>query len=64
MAKLKQVIKAELDPRRPVPEIMAVIEAMVMSNQGHEGPILLGVYDAVQTALDKMTRKGGAANGK
>ncbi|RJE88635.1 hypothetical protein D3P07_11620 [Paenibacillus sp. 1011MAR3C5] len=64
MAKLKQVIKAELDPRRPVPEIMAVIEAMIVSNPGHEGPILLGVYDAVQTALDRMTKKGGVTNGK
>lgn len=64
MAKLEQVIKAELDPRRPVPEIMAVVEAMLVSNKGYEQAILQGVVEASQAALNRMVKKGDISDAK
>jgi hypothetical protein len=62
LAKLEQVIKAELNPLLPVPEIMTVIEALVKMNQGHEISILTSVAENVERALKFYEQKGDAAN--
>ncbi|REK69350.1 hypothetical protein [Paenibacillus paeoniae] len=64
MAKFEAVIKAELDPHQPVVEVMAVISAMLQNNKGHEGPILLAVYEQVGTTLDRITKQGGRTDAK
>lgn len=64
MANIQAVIKAELDPQQPVVEIMAVIGAMLQNNPRNEGAILLGVYEQIGAALDRMTRNGGRTDAK
>ncbi|SET62117.1 hypothetical protein [Paenibacillus sp. NFR01] len=62
MANIMPKVFVELDPRQPVPEILAVISAMMPYNPDHEVNILLGVADAVQKRLELIT-KGSEANG-
>ena len=62
MAKLEQVLKAELNPLLPVPEIMTVVEALVKMNPGHEISILASVAENVERALKFYNQKGDATN--
>lgn len=62
MAEIKQVIKAELDPRKPVQEVMQVIEIMLHSNHGHEAAVLQGIAAGVTSIVESFAKKGDAAN--
>lgn len=59
MAKVDPIVRVELDPRRPVPEICAVISAMMPYNAGHEEAILRGVGEAIAEQLAKIKPKEG-----
>lgn len=63
MAQIMPVIRAELDPSRPVPEICAVINAVTPFHPGQEQAVLRGIKDAIETRLDQLT-KGDARDGK
>lgn len=63
MAQIMPVIRAELDPSRPVPEICAVINAVTPFHPGQEKAILKGVKDSIEVRL-KQLEKGDAQNGK
>ena len=61
VAQIQPVIKCELDPTKPVPEICAVIMAVVPYHPGQEDALLLGVQEAIQRRRDKL--KGDKADG-
>jgi hypothetical protein len=48
MASAKVIIKAELDPANPVPEICAVIGTVLELHRGREDAILLGLIEAIE----------------
>ncbi|EFM10177.1 hypothetical protein PaecuDRAFT_3136 [Paenibacillus curdlanolyticus YK9] len=56
MAQVQPVIKCELDPTRPVPEICAVIMAVIPYHPGQEDEILLGVQEAIQRRRDALAK--------
>lgn len=63
MAQIQPVLRAELDPARPVPEVCAVISAVLAFHRGQERAVLQGVKEAVEDYL-KQLEKGDAQNGK
>ncbi|PWV97430.1 hypothetical protein DFQ01_12174 [Paenibacillus cellulosilyticus] len=67
MAKVQPVIKCEIDPMKPVPEICAVIMAVTPYHPQQEDAILLGVQEAIQKRRDQLakqtTRKEEQQNG-
>ncbi|MBW7475959.1 hypothetical protein K0T92_14530 [Paenibacillus oenotherae] len=60
MAHIQPVIKIEIDPTKPVPEICAVIAAVLPYHPGHEEAILRGVVEAVELRIKQL--KGAAEN--
>ncbi|MBW4083537.1 hypothetical protein [Paenibacillus sp. S150] len=56
MANIQTTLKIELDPRVPVPEILAVIRAVTPFHLGQEELILIGVMEAIEKRL--MSLKG------
>ncbi|BFH17200.1 hypothetical protein WJ0W_006221 [Paenibacillus melissococcoides] len=63
MAKIQPIIQVEIDPTKPVPEICAVISAVVPYQPEHEEAILMGINEAIGKRLAQL-RKKGEANGK
>lgn len=65
MAKIQAILKCELDPYNPGPEICAIIDAMIANNQIHEEAILMGVIESAQNRLRQLEgiKSGGAENG-
>ncbi|WP_080833194.1 hypothetical protein [Cohnella massiliensis] len=61
MAKIDPIVKIEIDPRRPVPEICAVISAIMPYHPGQETAILQGVQDAIGNRLEQL--KGDEQSG-
>ncbi|OUS70307.1 hypothetical protein B1748_29165 [Paenibacillus sp. MY03] len=59
MAKLEQVLKAELNPQTPVQDIMQVIDAMLRTNPGHEAAILRGVAEGVSIIASRIDQRTG-----
>ncbi|QJC53050.1 hypothetical protein HGI30_16700 [Paenibacillus albicereus] len=51
MAQIKPIVRVELDPLHAVPEICAVIAALLPYNRGHEQAVLEGVRDAINEQL-------------
>lgn len=62
MANVQPIIRIELDPAKPVPEICAVIMAVTPYHPGQEEAILLGVRDAIEKRLEQL--KGAEQHGK
>lgn len=60
---IQPVIKAEIDPANPVPEICAVINAVTPFHPGQEKAILVGVKEAIEARL-KQLEKGDGLNGR
>lgn len=54
MAHVQPVVKIELDPMQPVPEICAVIMAITPYHPGQEEAILHGVKEAVEKRLQQL----------
>ncbi|WP_046230484.1 hypothetical protein [Paenibacillus algorifonticola] len=63
MAQVHHVLNIALDPLKPVPEICAVIKAIVPYHPDQEEAILIGVQEALQGRLNQI-RKGAAADGE
>lgn len=59
MANIITKVNAELDPRRPVQEVCAVIMALVPFNPGQEAAILRGVIEAAEDRLRQLEPKEG-----
>lgn len=62
MAQIQPVVRCELDPLKPVPEICAVIMAVAPYHPGNEEAILQGVKEAVEQRLEQL-KKGAESNG-
>ncbi|RUS47571.1 hypothetical protein [Cohnella sp. AR92] len=54
MARVEPVIRLEIDPLQPVPEICAVIMSVVPYNPGQEEAILQGVKEAVEQRIAQL----------
>ncbi|MEK4513647.1 hypothetical protein [Paenibacillus sp. FSL K6-2524] len=63
MAHIQPVVKVELDPLNPVPEICAVIMAVTPYHHGQEEAILLGVKEAIEQRLAQL-KKGDEVHGE
>lgn len=63
MANIKPLLVCELDPSRPVPEILAVTQSMIAANPEHEEAILRGLSTAVTKRLNDM-QKGADTRGQ
>lgn len=66
LAKIQAILKCELDPYNPGPEICAIIDAMIANNQMHEESILMGVIESAQARLMQLElqkKNGGVVNG-
>lgn len=63
MAKIESILKAELNPRTPIQDIMSVVEVMLHHNPGQAQVILEGVSEAVSTILERMEKKEVEADG-
>ncbi|MGG4196101.1 hypothetical protein ABEW50_21895 [Paenibacillus jamilae] len=63
MAQVQPIIRIELDPAQPVPEICAVIMAVVPYHTGQEESILMGVQEAIEKRLEQLRQKGDEASG-
>lgn len=59
MAKLEQVIKAELNPQTPTQDIMQVIDMMLRTNPGHEAAILRGVAEGINIIASRIDQRTG-----
>ena len=61
MPKITHIIRAEIDPLQPVPEICAVISAVLPYHPDQEEAILRGVAEAVERRLNELKgdEKGG-----
>lgn len=66
LAKIEQVLKAELNPRNPVNEIMQVIGSMLQHNPGAELAILKDVGEAIGVMLARadQQQKGDKPDGE
>jgi hypothetical protein len=58
MAQIQPIIRVELDPAKPVPEICAVISAVLPYHPQHEDAILLGVIEALERRRSLIKEKG------
>lgn len=61
MAQIQPVVRCELDPLKPVPEICSVIMAVTPYHPGNEEAILQGVKEAVEQRLEQL-KKGDKAH--
>ncbi|MGG4398195.1 hypothetical protein ABEX25_28395 [Paenibacillus thiaminolyticus] len=64
MAKIQPIIQVEIDPTKPVPEICAVISAVVPYQPEHEESILMGIQEAIGKRLTQIRQKGDGQLGK
>ncbi|MCY9760934.1 hypothetical protein M5X06_18800 [Paenibacillus alvei] len=64
MAQVQPIIRIELDPTQPVPEICAVIMAVIPYHPGQEEALLLGVREAIEKRLEQLSKRGDEAGGK
>jgi len=66
MANIEAFIRAELNPYKPVPEIMQVVSVMLQNNPGQEAAVLNGLAEAITMLQARFTRqeKGEKSNGK
>lgn len=62
MAKIEPLIRAELNPYRPVPEVMQIVEVMLQNNPGQEMAVLNGLAEAINVLQSRM--KGDGQSGK
>jgi len=51
LAVVQPVVRIELDPLKPVPEICAAIMAVTPYHQGQEESILIGIQEAIEQRL-------------
>lgn len=56
MAIIQTVLKTEIDPRQPVPEILTIIRAITPFHPGQEEAILVGVMEAIEKRLIYMNK--------
>ncbi|WMT39743.1 hypothetical protein RE628_20455 [Paenibacillus sp. D2_2] len=63
MAQIQPIVKVELDPLNPVPEICAVIMAVTPYHPGNEEAILKGVKKAIEQRLQQL-KKGAEVHDK
>ncbi|MBY9082390.1 hypothetical protein KIH86_13825 [Paenibacillus sp. HN-1] len=56
MANIQPKIVIELDPRHPVPEICAVISAVLPYHPGQEAAILQGVTEAIEQHMKGVSQ--------
>lgn len=54
MAHVKPIIRAEIDPLQPVPEICAIISAVLPYHPDQEEAILRGVAEAIDRRLNEL----------
>lgn len=56
MANIHPKLQIEIDPRLPVPEICAVIAAVMPYHRGQEDAILIGVMEAIDKQMKIMSK--------
>ena len=54
MPKITHIIRAEIDPLQPVPEICAIISAVLPYHPDQEEAILRGVSEAIERRLNEL----------
>ena len=54
MAHVQPIVRFELDPTHPVPEVCAVISALIPYHPGQEEAILRGVQEAIEKRLKQL----------
>lgn len=54
MAYIQQVVKAEIDPTKPVAEICSLIMAVTPYHPNQEAEILTGIKDAIEQRLKQL----------
>jgi len=54
MAHIQPIVRIELDPSRPVPEICHVIMSVMPYHPGQEEAILRGVQEAIEKRLKQL----------
>ena len=64
MPRIESVIRCELNPAQPVPELCSIIAAIATHqvNAGQEQAILLGLQKAIDQRLAQITKKGSETN--
>ncbi|MFW5436365.1 hypothetical protein [Paenibacillus apiarius] len=58
MAQVQPIVRIEIDPTTPVPEICAVIMAVTPYHPGQEEAVLLGIQEAIEKRLTQLRKKG------
>lgn len=58
MAQIQPIVRIEIDPTKPVPEISAVISAVAPYHPGQEETILMGIQEAIGKRLAQLRKKG------
>lgn len=61
MAVYQTLIRIDMDPAKPVPELIAAIQVMIQYNPIHEVEILKGLQDTINKRLHQL--EGGKQNG-
>jgi hypothetical protein len=62
LANVQPVLKVELNPNNPVPEICAIILAVMPYHIGQEEAVLLGIQEAISQRLEYL--KGVVPDGE
>ena len=60
MAHIQPIVRIELDPSRPVPEICHVIMSVMPYHPGQEEAILRGVQEAIEKRLKQLEKEADA----
>lgn len=61
MAQIQPILKIELDPTKPVPEVCSVISSLVPYHANNEEALLKGIKEAIDKRLSHL-EKGGVSN--
>ncbi|MNO55433.1 hypothetical protein D3C76_459250 [compost metagenome] len=56
LVNVQPIIRCEINPLNPVPEICAVIMAVMPYNKGYEESILKGVIEATEQRLVRLEK--------
>lgn len=63
MAQVQPIVRCEINPLEPVPEICAVIMAITPYHTGQEDAILQGLKEAIELR-QKQLKKGAETDGE
>jgi hypothetical protein len=63
MANIQPIIRIEINPNRPVPEICAVIMSVLPYHPGQDEAILKGIRDAIDKRIELLQKGDEKKNG-